>query len=104
MAELPIGTITLLFTDIEGSTRLLRRAGDAYAGLLSQHRSLLSGAFLAHRGVVVDQEGDAFFVVGSGTVNVVQNGAVIRRIGPGEYFGEVALLRDQPRNANVIAG
>ena len=62
MAELPTGTITLLFTDIEGSTRLLRRAGDAYAGLLSQHRSLLEQAFLAHRGVVVDREGDAFFV------------------------------------------
>ena len=62
MAELPTGTVTLLFTDIEGSTRLLRRAGDAYAGLLSQHRSLLQQAFLAHRGVVIDQEGDAFFV------------------------------------------
>jgi predicted ATPase/class 3 adenylate cyclase len=62
MAELPTGTITLLFTDIEGSTRLLRRAGDAYAGLLTQHRALLEEAFLAHRGVVVDREGDAFFV------------------------------------------
>jgi predicted ATPase/class 3 adenylate cyclase len=62
MAELPTGTVTLLFTDIEGSTRLLRRVGDAYAGLLSQHRSLLEDAFLAHRGVVVDREGDAFFV------------------------------------------
>src|SRR6476646_7912605 len=62
MAELPTGTVTLLFTDIEGSTRLLRRAGDAYAGLLSQHRALLEEAFLAHGGVVVDAEGDAFFV------------------------------------------
>jgi predicted ATPase/class 3 adenylate cyclase len=62
MAELPTGTVTLLFTDIEGSTRLLRRAGDAYAGLLAQHRSLLEQAFLAHRGVIVDREGDAFFV------------------------------------------
>jgi len=62
MSELPTGTVTLLFTDIEGSTRLLRRAGDAYAGLLSQHRALLEEAFLAHGGVVVDAEGDAFFV------------------------------------------
>src|SRR6478672_7352638 len=62
MAELPTGTVTLLFTDIEGSTRLLRRAGEAYAGLLAQHRALLKEAFLAHRGVVVDAEGDAFFV------------------------------------------
>jgi predicted ATPase/class 3 adenylate cyclase len=62
MAELPTGTVTLLFTDIEGSTRLLQRVGDDYAGLLSQHRSLLEEAFLAHGGVVVDKEGDAFFV------------------------------------------
>jgi len=62
MAELPTGTVTLLFTDIEGSTRLLQRVGDDYAGLLSQHRSLLEEAFVAHGGVVVDKEGDAFFV------------------------------------------
>jgi predicted ATPase/class 3 adenylate cyclase len=63
MAELPTGTVTLLFTDIEGSTRLLQRVGDDYAGLLSQHRSLLEDAFVAHGGVIVDKEGDAFFVV-----------------------------------------
>jgi predicted ATPase/class 3 adenylate cyclase len=63
MAELPTGTVTLLFTDIEGSTRLLQRVGDDYAGLLAQHRSLLEDAFVAHGGVIVDKEGDAFFVV-----------------------------------------
>ena len=62
MAELPTGTVTLLFTDIEGSTRLLRRVGDAYVGLLAQHRALLDEAFTRHGGVVVDSEGDAFFV------------------------------------------
>ncbi|HUI37641.1 MAG TPA: adenylate/guanylate cyclase domain-containing protein, partial [Gaiellaceae bacterium] len=62
MAELPTGTITLLFTDIEGSTRLLQRAGDAYAALLDEHRRLLDEAFRGHGGVVVDSEGDAFFV------------------------------------------
>jgi predicted ATPase/class 3 adenylate cyclase len=62
MAELPSGTVTLLFTDIEGSTRLLRRVGDAYADLLGEHRRLLADAFEGHRGVIVDSEGDAFFV------------------------------------------
>ncbi|HSC50629.1 MAG TPA: adenylate/guanylate cyclase domain-containing protein, partial [Gaiellaceae bacterium] len=62
MAELPTGTVTLLFTDIEGSTRLLRRVGDAYADLLGQHRRLLAEAFEHHRGTIVDSEGDAFFV------------------------------------------
>ncbi|HSC49947.1 MAG TPA: adenylate/guanylate cyclase domain-containing protein [Gaiellaceae bacterium] len=62
MAELPTGTVTLLFTDIEGSTRLLRRVGDAYADLLGEHRRLLAEAFEHHRGTIVDSEGDAFFV------------------------------------------
>ena len=79
MAELPTGTITLLFTDIEGSTRLLRRVGDAYAGLLAQHRSLLEQAFLAHRGVVVDQEGDAFFVAFASAKDAVAAAADAQR-------------------------
>ena len=62
MAELPTGTVTLLFTDIEGSTRLLRRVGDAYADLLAEHRRLLVDAFESNRGAIVDSEGDAFFV------------------------------------------
>src|SRR5438477_11179849 len=63
MAEAPKGTVTLLFTDIEGSTKLLQRAGDAYADLLAGHRELLRSAFAAHGGFEVDTEGDAFFVV-----------------------------------------
>ncbi len=62
MAELPTGTVTLLFTDIEGSTRLLQRAGDSYSELLRAHRVLLRESFTRHSGVVVDTEGDAFFV------------------------------------------
>ena len=45
MAAPPSGTVTLLFSDIEGSTRLLRRAGDAYPELLDRHRALLREAF-----------------------------------------------------------
>src|SRR6266516_3760695 len=62
MSELPRGTVMLLFSDIEGSTRLLQRMGDAYADLLDVHRRLLGEAFARHRGFVVDNEGDAFFV------------------------------------------
>jgi class 3 adenylate cyclase len=63
MAEPPSGTITLLFSDIEGSTLLLRRLGDGYAGLLARHRQLLREAFERHCGHVLESEGDAFFVV-----------------------------------------
>ncbi len=62
MADPPTGTVTLLFSDIEGSTRLLQRTGDAYADLLAEHRRLLSEAFERHGGFRVDSEGDAFFV------------------------------------------
>ena len=62
MPQPPEGTVTLLFTDIEGSTLLLREAGDAYAALLRAHRDLLQSAFSRHGGFVVDAEGDAFFV------------------------------------------
>ena len=62
MRELPAGTVTFLFTDIEGSTRLLHQLGDTYAGVLADHRRLLREAFARHGGVEVDTHGDSFFV------------------------------------------
>src|SRR5881396_798747 len=62
MSELPTGTVTFLFTDIEGSTRLLHELGDAYADALAEHRRVLREAFARHGGVEVDTQGDAFFV------------------------------------------
>src|SRR3954462_14094297 len=62
MPELPSGTVTFLFTDIEGSTRLLRELGDAYADALAEHRRALREAFARHDGVEVDTQGDAFFI------------------------------------------
>jgi predicted ATPase/class 3 adenylate cyclase len=55
--------VTFLFSDIEGSTRLLQRVGgDRYAQVLGQHQRLLRGAWTAHGGVEVDTQGDSFFV------------------------------------------
>ncbi len=62
MRQLPSGTVTLLFTDIEGSTRLLEEVGDGYADVLAEHRRVLRDAFTRHNGVEVDTQGDAFFV------------------------------------------
>jgi predicted ATPase len=63
MRRLPYGTVTFLFTDIEGSTKLLHELGpEAYAAALLQHRQILRGAFARHGGVEVDTQGDAFFV------------------------------------------
>src|SRR5206468_3002021 len=62
VAELPTGTVTFLFTDVEGSTHLLHELGDAYAEVLNEHRRALREAFASHGGVEVDTQGDAFFV------------------------------------------
>jgi predicted ATPase/class 3 adenylate cyclase len=59
---LPSGTVTFLFTDIEGSTRLLHELGDDYAAVLAEHRRILREAFGRHSGVEFGTEGDAFFV------------------------------------------
>jgi predicted ATPase/class 3 adenylate cyclase len=62
MDDLPSGTVTFLFTDIEGSTRLLQQLGEEYAGLLAQHDRLVREACESHHGIVRGSEGDSFFV------------------------------------------
>ncbi|MEO5633726.1 adenylate/guanylate cyclase domain-containing protein [Gaiella sp.] len=60
---LPAGTVTFLFTDVEGSTTLLHALGEeAYAAVLAEHRRILRAAFGARGGVEVDTQGDAFFI------------------------------------------
>jgi predicted ATPase/class 3 adenylate cyclase len=62
VGSLPRGTVTFLFTDIEGSTQVLERLGDRYSAVLLRYRELLTHAFGVHGGVVVETEGDALFV------------------------------------------
>ncbi|MEP7378871.1 MAG: adenylate/guanylate cyclase domain-containing protein [Chloroflexota bacterium] len=63
MPEFPTGTVTFLFTDIEGSTKLLQELGpDAYGVVLAEHRRVVRNAIASHGGVEVDTQGDAFFV------------------------------------------
>ena len=62
--DLPVGLVTLVFTDIEGSTRLLEELGvEQYGELLSQHHRVCRAAWGEHGGLEVDTAGDAFFVV-----------------------------------------
>jgi class 3 adenylate cyclase len=61
MATLPSGTVTFLFSDIEGSTALLKRLGDRYDQLLSDHRRVMRDGFAERGGVEIDTQGDAFF-------------------------------------------
>jgi class 3 adenylate cyclase len=62
-ADLPTGTVTFLFSDIEGSTRLLQGLGDRYPDVLENHHRLLREAFAGGGGTVLGTEGDSFFVV-----------------------------------------
>jgi class 3 adenylate cyclase len=73
--ELPRGTVTFLFTDVEGSTRLLKQLGEAYADELAEHQRLLRDAFEGAGGQEIDTQGDSFFFVFPRAKDAVQ-GAV----------------------------
>ncbi|HEX5468461.1 MAG TPA: adenylate/guanylate cyclase domain-containing protein [Gaiellaceae bacterium] len=61
MATLPSGTVTFVFSDIEGSTGLLKRLGDEYGDLIAEHRRIVRETHGAHGGIEIDMQGDAFF-------------------------------------------
>src|SRR3954447_25432730 len=63
MDELPTGVVTFLFTDVEGSTRLLERLGDRYGAVLAGHDGIVRAAIAGHGGRGVDSAGDGFFAV-----------------------------------------
>jgi class 3 adenylate cyclase len=63
MAEFPAGTVTFLFTDIEGSTRLLQELGDDYPAVQDAHSRIVRGAISEEGGTVIRTEGDSFFAV-----------------------------------------
>jgi class 3 adenylate cyclase len=63
MADLPTGTVTFLFSDVEGSTCLLKRLGERYAELIADHRRIIRETFRRHGGVEIDGRGDSFFFV-----------------------------------------
>ena len=80
MPDLPTGTITLLFTDMEGSTRLLQQLGERYTTVLADCRHLLRRAFAQHHGHEVDTQGDAFFVVFARASDAVTAAVTIQRL------------------------
>jgi class 3 adenylate cyclase len=61
--ELPRGTVTFAFTDVEDSTELLKRLGDGYADVLTAHRKIIRETFSGRDGIEIDTQGDAFFFV-----------------------------------------
>ena len=86
-AALPTGTVTFLFSDIEGSTRLLKTLGrDRYGELLAVHNRLLRRAFAEAGGVEIDTKGDSFFAAfGSAGAAVAAAGAAQRAVAGHEW-------------------
>src|SRR2546423_6978575 len=79
MAELPTGTVTFLFTDIEGSTQLLRDLGDGYASVWKQHQLIIREALAAAAGAEVGTEGDSFFAAFSSAPGAVRAAVAAQR-------------------------
>lgn len=79
MAELPTGTITFLFTDIEGSTRLLQALGDDYRAVQDRHAQIMRAAITEEQGHEVRTEGDSFFVVFRSPVRAVRAAVAAQR-------------------------
>jgi predicted ATPase/class 3 adenylate cyclase len=98
----PPGTVTLLFADIEGSTRLLQELGDEYAEVLADHRRTLREEFARHSGVEVDTEGDAFFVAFAKASDALAAAAAVRealadgpiRVRMGLHTGEPTVTEE----------
>jgi predicted ATPase/class 3 adenylate cyclase len=91
--DLPTGVVTLVFTDIEGSTRLLEELGDRYAEVLADHRQLLRSAFAAGGGVEVDTQGDAFFFAFPGGRGALEAVAEAQRALAAHAWPEARELR-----------
>ncbi len=95
--ELPTGTVTFLFTDVEGSTRLLQEHGAGYADLLDEHRRALRDAFSKYGGVEVDTQGDAFFVAFSRAADAVAAAAEARQaLEPGPIRVRMGIHTGEP--------
>jgi class 3 adenylate cyclase len=93
MPELPRGTVSFLFTDIEGSTRLLQQLRDAYADVLGEHRRLLREAFEPAGGLEFGTEGDAVFVVFRRARDAAQAAADAQRMLAAHPWPDGAELR-----------
>ena len=93
MAELPTGTITFLFTDIEGSTRLLQRLGEGYLAVHEHHDAIMRTAVRAANGHVVQTEGDSFFVAFRSPLDAVRAAVAAQRVLAASDWPHGELLR-----------
>jgi predicted ATPase/class 3 adenylate cyclase len=79
VGQLPSGTVSFLFTDIQGSTQAAQRLGDRWPPILDRHNELLSEAVAAHEGMVFGTEGDAVFAVFETAPRAIAAGVAAQR-------------------------
>ena len=116
MTALPSGTVTFVFSDIEGSTTLLKRLGTRYAEVIAEHRRIVRETFGAQGGVEIDTQGDSFFYAfasardGVGAAVAVQrahadhawpDGAPVR-VRIGLHTGEPAVIEEGYVGVDVV--
>src|SRR5712691_11820923 len=94
MPRLPHGTVTFMFTDLDGSTRLLRQLREGYGKVLAEHRRLVRAAAAEHGGVEVDTQGDSFFLAFDSAKDAIHAAVSVQR---------ALLAHPWPENAGVHA-
>ncbi|MFL5757344.1 MAG: ATP-binding protein [Chloroflexota bacterium] len=93
MRSLPVGTLTFLFTDIEGSTRLLETMGASYSRVLERHHAIVRRALAERRGIEVGTQGDSFFAVFADPGDAVAAAVDIQRAVTAETWPDGAAVR-----------
>ena len=93
MSSLPSGTVTFVFSDIEGSTTLLKQLGDRYEAVLADHRRLMRESFTEREGVEIDRQGDAFFFAFSRARDAVTAAVAAQRAHVEHEWPEGSVVR-----------
>ncbi len=93
MPALPSGTVTFAFTDIEGSTELLKSLGERYGEVLGQHRRIVRETFATANGVEIDTQGDAFFFAFERARDAVGAAVEVQRTHAATEWPEAAVVR-----------
>jgi class 3 adenylate cyclase len=93
MPALPSGTVTFVFTDIEGSTALLKELGERYRELVATHRKIVRNTFGAANGIEIDMQGDAFFFAFSRARDAVGAAVEVQRAHAATVWPEESIVR-----------
>jgi len=93
VAQLPSGTVTFAFTDIEGSTELLKQLGELYGQMLGEHRRIVRERFAGADGIEIDTQGDAFFFVFPRARDAVAGAVEVQRAHAATEWPERRVVR-----------